>query len=250
MRFDRARCAVVFSNNNGQIGTINGVVGADLRFCCFSDGNGCWTITSSRSSSSGAFYQEVCGKGGSRDAMRFARKNSMSRSKENGTLIETCQERFVSNCIESRSQSSVCFDVSDSSNRASACKMSICDRADRLLCDFFSDYGRGYARTETSGTINIPETVLDDHHAQHSRSLPCSFGPFPPVGELFLDCQPIHPNEHLDLVSHFPATNIGSLLNHRVCSEMHSVPDPALSLLMPMQAAGPDQYIGRWTGQF
>lgn len=185
VRYDRSRCRLEFRNNFCFIGKIDGVIAADLRFCCFTDGDGCWTITSSALPSPS---EKTLGF----DCEQTGPKNSGDTDAGPKSYV-VCQSTRDPRPTESP-DNGLGFDVQDLSNRVSTCKLSDGDRTDRLLCEFFSDYGRGLERAVV--TTNEVDAVENPAISKNSFTLrrcmtSSSRQSFPAAGELFLDCQPL-----------------------------------------------------------
>jgi hypothetical protein len=262
VRFDRNRCLVEFSTDKSIIGNIRGVIGNDLHFFCFTDGKGCWTISSSSQSGivhilesetcqdwTQSFVHEsapLCNEVAELDSAGNIGPGadiSGDDAEKHQHFIPaappkpelhhhdySCQSLFVETMPTSNS--SLEFDNSDASNTASVSKLSVGDRTDRLLCDFFSDYGRGHARVTlpaADGEIPVRAAAVSEASEWGRRQrVPAPQEPFPAVGQLFVDCQPID-SDHISFLSCSPIVGDIDAVAVPVTSE--TIPDPALSLL-------------------
>jgi hypothetical protein len=217
VRFDRIRCTMEISTKKSIIGILHGVSGNDLRFFCFTVGRGCWTISSSsqnRNLEAGTLYDlpypflrhadPFCQAASKVDLGRIGLINfeesepiRLMAPQKPSPHYHSCQN-LLSEAIPTSPllfNSSLEFDCDDASNTASVCKLSMGDRTNRLLCDFFSDYGRGYGRVQVSA---VGERLA--HAAafrlkgadRDRRELVTSQESFPSEGQLFVDCLPIH----------------------------------------------------------
>ncbi len=247
MRYDRKRCLVEISTEKAIIGNIRGVSGNDLHFFCFTDGRGSWTMSSSSQNVPAQILEadfpnsivrdavplcnqmegfDPAGNGGNDVEMHQHYRPLAPNRPELHYLDHVCQSLFVETMPACNS--SLEFDTNDASNTASVCKLSIGDRTDRLLCDFFSDYGRGHVRVTVPAAVEMPLAVrtaalsCDGSDCSQIHWMPAQKEPFPAVGQLFVDCQPID-------CDYIPMASDIDAVADTVPAE--AIPDPALSLL-------------------